>query len=74
MPRRSLTVGRNARRAQVLQQVDAEGCSRAAAVLKGLPVESVLLVAQTQSFATQELDLVDVVVKKGGCSSIQAAA
>jgi hypothetical protein len=58
---------------QVLQQLDGEGCARVAAVLRGLPQASVLVVGQAHSFVTEAFDTVDVVVKRGGCSSIEAA-
>jgi hypothetical protein len=58
---------------QVLQQLDAEGCARVAAVLRGLPQASVLVVGQAHSFVTEAFDTVDVVVKRGGCSSVEAA-
>jgi hypothetical protein len=38
---------------QALQQLDGEGCARMADVLRGLPHETVLVVGQAQSFATQ---------------------
>ena len=55
---------------QVLQHLDEEGCSRVATLLKALPVETVLVVGQAHSFVTQAFDVLDVVVKRGGASSI----
>jgi len=42
-------------------------------VLRGLPQASVLVVGQAHSFVTEAFDTVDVVVKRGGCSSVEAA-
>lgn len=55
----------------MLQQLDGEGCARVAAVLRGLPHDSVLVVAQAQSYATQAFDVVDTVVKSGGSSRVE---
>ncbi|KAJ9530143.1 hypothetical protein QJQ45_023427 [Haematococcus lacustris] len=58
---------------QVLQQLDGEGCERAAEVLKGLPHDSVLVVGQASSFTTQAFEVVDTVVKSGGgCYIVEA--
>ncbi|KAK9831419.1 hypothetical protein WJX81_003210 [Elliptochloris bilobata] len=45
---------------EVLQQLDGEGCARVAAVLRGLPQESVLVVGQANSFVTEAFDAADV--------------
>ncbi len=58
----------------MLQQLDGEGCARVAAVLRGLPQESVLVVGQANSFVTEAFDMTDVVVKRNGCASIDAMA
>ena len=58
---------------QVLQHLDGEGLSRAAAVLKSLPQETVLVVGQAHSYVSQIFDTSDVVVKRGGNSFIEAA-
>jgi len=57
---------------QVLQHLDSEGLSRAAAVLRSLPQETVLVVGQAHSYVTSVFDAADVVVKRNGCSSIEA--
>lgn len=58
---------------EVLQQLDGEGCERAAEVLKGLPHDSVLVVGQASSFTTQAFEVVDTVVKSGGgCYIVEA--
>ncbi len=57
----------------MLQQLDGEGCARVAAVLRGLPQASVLVVGQANSFVTEAFDTADVVVKRGGCSFVDAA-
>ena len=58
--------------AQVLQHLDSEGLSRAAAVLRSLPQETVLVVGQAHSYVTSIFDAADVVVKRNGCSTIEA--
>ena len=59
--------------AQVLQHLDGEGLSRAAAVLRSLPQDTVLVVGQAHSFVSQIFDTNDVVVKCGGSSFIEVA-
>lgn len=59
--------------AQVLQQLDEEGCARVAAVLRHLPQSTVLLVGQADSYVARTFDAVDVVVKQGGQTTIEAA-
>lgn len=58
---------------EVMQHLDSEGCLRVAALLKSLPYSTVLVVAQAHSLATQAFDAVDVVVKRGGGSVLDAA-
>ncbi|KAG1672698.1 hypothetical protein FOA52_005175 [Chlamydomonas sp. UWO 241] len=73
---------------EVLQQLDGEGCTRVASLLRALPQESVLVVGQAHSFVTQEsvlvvgqahsfvtqaFEVVDTVVKTGGSSRIVSA-
>ncbi|PSC67536.1 ABC transporter (ISS) [Micractinium conductrix] len=56
---------------EVMQHLDGEGCLRVAQLLKQLPYESILVVAQAHSLLTQAFDAVDVVVKAGGHSSVE---
>ncbi|GAX81139.1 hypothetical protein CEUSTIGMA_g8573.t1, partial [Chlamydomonas eustigma] len=58
---------------EVLQQLDGEGCSRLADVLRGLPHDSILVVGQANSYVTQVFDVMDVVVKRDGSSHIISA-
>lgn len=58
---------------QVLQQLDEEGCARVAAVLRRLPHTTVLLVGQADSYVSQTFDAIDVVIKQGGMTTIEAA-
>ncbi len=58
---------------EALQQLDAQGCAQVAGLLRGLAHDSVLVVGQAGSYATQVFDVVDVVVKEGGGSSVQQA-
>ncbi len=59
--------------AQVLQQLDEEGCVRVARVLRSLPHATVLLVGQAEGFAARTFDAVDVVVKRGGACTLEEA-
>ena len=56
---------------EALQQLDAEGCSRVASVLRNLPHDSVLVVGQAHSYITQVFDVMDIVVKRAGGSRVQ---
>ena len=58
---------------EVLQHLDDAGCAAVARLLRSLPRRTVLVVAQADSFAEREFDAVDVVVKKGGRSSVVVA-
>ena len=58
--------------AQVLQHLDSEGLSRAAAVLRSLPQETVLVVGQAHSYVTSIFDAADAVIKRNGCSHMEA--
>jgi hypothetical protein len=60
--------------AQVLANLDEEGCVCVATLLKGLPYSSVFVVGQANSFVTKEFASVDTVVKAGGCSSVELGA
>lgn len=61
-------------RMQVLQQLDEEGCSRVAGVLKRLPHTTVLVVGQADSYVAQTFDAVDCVVKQSGqCTVVETA-
>ena len=60
-------------RTQVLQHLDSEGLSRAAVVLRSLPQETVLVVGQAHSLVTSIFDVADVVVKRNGCSFVEAS-
>jgi hypothetical protein len=53
--------------------LDDAGCAAVARLLRSLPRRTVLVVAQADSFAEREFDAVDVVVKKGGRSSVVVA-
>ena len=59
---------------QVLQQLDGEGCSRVAAVLRSLPHDTVLVVGQAHSYVSHVFDVVDVVHKRQGSSFVQTMA
>jgi predicted transcriptional regulator len=55
---------------QVLQQLDQEGCTRVADMLRELPLSSVFVVGQAHSFVTEAFEKMDTVVKKDGYSII----
>ncbi len=59
--------------AQVLQQLDEEGCARVAGVLKRLPHTTVLVVGQADSYVAQTFDAIDCVLKESGQCSVQEA-
>lgn len=55
---------------EVMQQLDSEGCSRVALMLKSLPHDSILVVGQSRSFVESSIEIVDRVVKFSGCSFV----
>ena len=56
---------------EVTQHLDREGCSRAAALIRGLEsYATVLMVAQAGSYFANVVDCVDVVAKKGNTSIV----
>lgn len=57
-----------------MEKLDDEGCACVARLLKGLPYSSVFVVGQAGSFVTKEFAAVDVVVKSGGCSTVELGA
>lgn len=59
--------------AQVMQQLDEEGCARVASVLRRLPHTTVLLVGQANTYVSQTFDAIDVVVKQGGQTTVELA-
>ena len=67
----SFTIVNIATCVEALQQLDGEGCARVAAVLKGLPHDTVLVVGQANSYVTQVFDVIDLVIKQAGTSLIQ---
>ena len=56
---------------EVLQQLDSEGCSRVALMLKSLPHSSILVVGQARSFVESSIEVVDSVIKSSGSSSVR---
>lgn len=57
---------------QVLQHLDNQGCAAVASVLRSMPQDSILLIGQDNTFATESFDTIDVVTKQGGCSTVKS--
>ncbi|KAJ7549384.1 hypothetical protein O6H91_07G051300 [Diphasiastrum complanatum] len=59
---------------EVLQHLDSEGKARVAAVLKGLPQRTILVVSQTHSDVTDSFDVVDMVIKRNDTATVQISS
>uniref|UniRef100_A0A6U1KZY2 RecF/RecN/SMC N-terminal domain-containing protein n=1 Tax=Tetraselmis chuii TaxID=63592 RepID=A0A6U1KZY2_9CHLO len=57
---------------EVLQHLDNQGCAAVATVLRSLSQDTILLIGQDNTFATESFDAIDVVTKEGGSSRVEA--
>eukprot|EP00873_Tetraselmis_striata_P041002 jgi/Tetstr1/461266/TSEL_006393.t1 len=57
---------------EVLQHLDNQGCAAVATILRSMSQDSILLIGQDNTFATESFDAIDVVTKEGGCSSVSS--